>query len=179
MSATMARLGGWVQLEQSDMRLALNMAKIAKGGFSHAAIEETQQLFKKPCDEVREEKKRGVQLPGHKYGKAAVERHAVMICEYLTDDCQPCQNFTATNPQSCWRHKGPGAIPSQPAPPPPGLPAVPPSDIARRQTTEIDGAHPGYVYIHTSLSNTPFFNYDPYDKDRKPNKDFIPDLLTD
>ena len=31
MSATMARQGGRVQLEQSNMRLALNMAKMAKG----------------------------------------------------------------------------------------------------------------------------------------------------
>jgi hypothetical protein len=53
----MARQGGRVQLEQSDMRLALNMAKMAKGGFSHAAIKETQQLVKKPCAEVQEVKK--------------------------------------------------------------------------------------------------------------------------
>jgi len=33
MSATMARQGGRVQLEQSDMHLALNMAKMAKEGF--------------------------------------------------------------------------------------------------------------------------------------------------
>jgi len=38
MSATMARQGGRVQLEKSDMRLALNMAKMARGGFSRAAI---------------------------------------------------------------------------------------------------------------------------------------------
>ena len=37
MAATMARQGGRVQPEQSDMRLALNMAKIAKGGFSRTA----------------------------------------------------------------------------------------------------------------------------------------------
>jgi len=37
MSGTMARQGGRVQLEQSDMCLALNMAKIPKGGFSRAA----------------------------------------------------------------------------------------------------------------------------------------------
>jgi hypothetical protein len=42
MPATMARQGGQVQLKQSDMHLALNMAKMAKGGFSRAAIEETQ-----------------------------------------------------------------------------------------------------------------------------------------
>ena len=33
MSATMARQRGRVQLEQSDKRLALNMAKMAKVGF--------------------------------------------------------------------------------------------------------------------------------------------------
>jgi hypothetical protein len=63
MSATMARQGGWVQLEQSNMRLALNMAKRAKEGFSRAAIEETKYLVKKPRPEVREVKKRGVQFP--------------------------------------------------------------------------------------------------------------------
>jgi hypothetical protein len=55
MSATMARQGGRVQLEQSDMRLALNMAKMAKEGFSRAAIKETKYLIKKPRAEVREE----------------------------------------------------------------------------------------------------------------------------
>jgi hypothetical protein len=52
MSATMARQGGRVQLEQSNMRLALNMAKMAKGVFLQAAIEETQNLIKKPQAEV-------------------------------------------------------------------------------------------------------------------------------
>jgi len=33
MCATVARQGGRVQLEQSDMRLALNMAKMAKTAF--------------------------------------------------------------------------------------------------------------------------------------------------
>jgi hypothetical protein len=52
MSATMARQGGRVQLEQSDMRLALNMAKMAKAGFLRAAIEETKYLINKPRTEV-------------------------------------------------------------------------------------------------------------------------------
>jgi len=52
MSATMARQGLRVQLEQSDMLLAVNMAKLAKGGFLHSAMEETQQLIKKPPAEV-------------------------------------------------------------------------------------------------------------------------------
>jgi hypothetical protein len=41
MSATMARQGGQVQLEQSDMRHALNMAKMAQGRLLIAAIAET------------------------------------------------------------------------------------------------------------------------------------------
>jgi hypothetical protein len=59
MSATMARQGGRVQLEQSDIRLALNMAKMAKDGFSRAAIEETKYPIKKSRAEVLEEKERG------------------------------------------------------------------------------------------------------------------------
>jgi len=33
--------GGRGQLEQSDLRLALNMAKMAKGEFAYTALEET------------------------------------------------------------------------------------------------------------------------------------------
>jgi hypothetical protein len=42
MSASSARQGGQVQLEQSDMLVDLKMAKMAKGGFLRAAIEEMQ-----------------------------------------------------------------------------------------------------------------------------------------
>ena len=48
MSAAMGIQRGRVQLEQSDMRPALNMAKMAKDGFSRASIEEMQQLIRKP-----------------------------------------------------------------------------------------------------------------------------------
>jgi len=66
MSATMARQAGRVQLEQFDMRLTLNMAKMAKRGFSRAAIHEIQFLIKKPHAKIHEEEKRGVESPGHK-----------------------------------------------------------------------------------------------------------------
>ena len=66
MSATVVGQGGWVQLEQSNMCLALNMAKMAKEGFSRAAIGEMKYLIKKPPAEVRDEKKRGVEFPRHK-----------------------------------------------------------------------------------------------------------------
>jgi len=95
MSATMARQGGRVQLEQSDMRLALNMAKMAKGGFSCAAIEETQQLIKTPRAKVQEEKKWGVQFPRHNKLNAAIERHPSMFRQNQTDGCLPCHNGTA------------------------------------------------------------------------------------
>jgi hypothetical protein len=65
MSATMARQEGRAQLEQSDVRLAWNMAKIAKGGFSRGTVEETQYLIKKLRAKVRDEKKWGIEFPGH------------------------------------------------------------------------------------------------------------------
>jgi len=98
MSATMARQGGRVQLEQSDMRLALNMAKMAKIWFLHAAIEETQQPMKKPHAEVRERKKRGVVFPGHNKVKAAIGRHPALVRKNQTDGCLPRQNGTAKTP---------------------------------------------------------------------------------
>jgi hypothetical protein len=91
----MARQGGRVQLEQSDMRLVLNMAKMAKEGFSRAAIEERQQLIKKPCAEVQEDKKRGGVFPGHNMVNAAMERHPAMVRENQMDGCLPCQHGTA------------------------------------------------------------------------------------
>jgi len=75
MSGTMARQGGHVQLDQSNMRLALNMAKMAKWGFARAAIEQTQQLIKNPSTEVQEEEKQGVQFPGPRTVESVIERH--------------------------------------------------------------------------------------------------------
>jgi len=73
MSATMARQGGRAQLEQSDMCLALIMAKMANGGFSRGAIVETQFLIKKPHTGVPEKKKQGAEFPGHENAKAAMK----------------------------------------------------------------------------------------------------------
>jgi len=62
MSATMARQQVRVQLEQSDMLLALNMAIMAEDRFSRAALEETHYLIKNSCAEVRKDKKWGVKF---------------------------------------------------------------------------------------------------------------------
>jgi hypothetical protein len=56
MFATMARQGGWVLLEQSNMHLAFNVAKMAKADFLGVTVEETKYLITKPCTVVREEK---------------------------------------------------------------------------------------------------------------------------
>jgi len=111
-SATMSRQGGQVDLEQSDMRRALNMAKMAKEGLPCAAIEDTQQLIKKSFAKVREEKKQGSLFLRHNKVKTAIERHPAMVRETQMDGCLPCQNGTAKNPQTRWRRKGTGAPPS-------------------------------------------------------------------
>jgi hypothetical protein len=60
MSATMARQGGRVQLEQSDICLELNLAKMAKGGFLRSTIEEMHHMIKKPCTKVQDENMQAV-----------------------------------------------------------------------------------------------------------------------
>ena len=184
MSTTMATQGGQVQLEHSHMRLVLTMTKMAKGGFWRAAMDETQQLIKKPCAEVREEKKGGVEFPGHKMLKAAIERHSAMIYKNQTASCLLCQNGTAKNLQTHWRRKGTGTPPPDPvAPPPrtsplPRTPPAPPGDTDGNESYEIEGMPSRCVYTHSLLPNTQFFNHNAYAKDSKRDKDFIPHLLS-
>jgi len=179
MSGTMARQGGRVQLEQSDMRLALNIVKIATGGFQRTVMEETQQLIDKPPTEVQEEKKRGVEVSGHKKLKAAIARHPAMIRKIQTKGFLPCENGTAMDPQPHWRTKGTSASSPWLAPCRSGMLPPQPGDSGRSEFSETAGVPPGYLYIHTSISSAEFFNPDSYGKDSKRNKDFIPDLLTD
>ena len=159
------------------MRLALNMAKMAKGGFSRAAI-------KKPRAEVREEKKRGVEFPGHQKVKAAMERHPAMVYKNHTAGCLPCQNGTAKNPQTRWRRKGTAAPPPELAAPlpgrqfSPGRPPAPPGDTEGNESYEIEGMPSRCVYMHSPLPITQFFNHNAFAKVSKRDKDFIPDLLS-
>jgi len=64
MSATLARQAGRIQLEQSDMCHIWNRSKMAKGGYSRAAIEETQQLIKEHRTEVKKWRSEVLTLPG-------------------------------------------------------------------------------------------------------------------
>ena len=111
MSATMARQGGRVQLEQSDMCLALNMATMAKEGFSHAAIDKPKCLMKKPCAELRTKIPLGVEFAGHKKVKTAMQRHPAMLHQNHTSGCLTYQNATAKNLHTLWRRKQSGAPP--------------------------------------------------------------------
>jgi len=191
MSATMARQGGRVQLEQSNMRLALNMAKMAKGGFSRAAVEETQYLIKKPGAEVREEKKRGVESPGHNKVKAAIARHPAMLRQNQTPGCHPCQNGTAKNPQTHWRRKGTGAPPPnrlrqqnpeptpEPTPPLLGTPLASTGNTSSDQRFEIINLPAGYTYSHTSLPCVESFTLDASAQKSEHDTDSDPDMLPD
>jgi len=102
MSATMVRQGARVQFEQSEMRLAMNMPTMAKEGFSRATIVETKYLIKKPRAEVREERKRGVEFPGHKEMKAAIQRHLAMLHQTK----RPAAFLAKMAPQRIRRHAG-------------------------------------------------------------------------
>jgi hypothetical protein len=46
------------------MQHSLNLAKLPKGGFSQSRLEEIQQRFKEHQAKVRQEKMRGVEVPG-------------------------------------------------------------------------------------------------------------------
>ena len=105
MSATRAKQGGRVQLEQSNMRLAFDMAKMTSPRISHVAIEEMQSLIKKRHAKVQEEKKWGVEFPGHKKVIAAIERQTAMLCQNHTAGCLRFQTGPILNSQIHWHLK--------------------------------------------------------------------------
>jgi len=187
MSATMARQGGRVKLEQSDMCLALNMAKVAKGGFWRMAMYETRFLNKKPCGKVRDEKKLGVEFPGHRKVKDALEWHPAMRHQHHTPGCLPRQNGIAKNPQTQWRRKRTGTPPPdrRRQPPPeqtPSLPETPPAPTGHNsgaQHSQIINLPAGCVYSHTSLPWAEFVTLDASAQGSQQDTDVDPDMLTD
>jgi len=72
-----------------------------------------------------------------------------------------------------------GAPPPEQPPPPTGTPPAPLGSNEEDPSSEIEVVLPGYVYTHTPVPNAQLLNLDAYVKDRKRNKDFIPDLLTE
>ena len=184
MSTTMASKGCWVQLTQSNMRLVLIIAKMAQGGFSHTAIEETQHLVEKPRAEVPDQKKQEVEIPGDQKVKATMERHPAMVYKNHQAGCLTCQDCTAKSPESRWRRKGTDARLPEPVAPlsgrpsPPGTPPAPPGDAERIESYEIDSMPFSCLYMHSPLPNTQFFNHNAFAKNSKHDNYCIPDLLS-
>ena len=157
---------------------------MAKKGFSHAALQETRYLRKKPHAEVREQSKRGVEFPGHNKGKAAIQRHLAMLCQNQTFGCLPCQNGSAKNPQTRCRRKGTNAppparrgerIPEPTAPPPGTLPAST-GNTSGAQPASIINLPAGYTYSHTAVRSAEYFEDDQVTEH---DTDFDTDMLTD
>jgi len=160
---------------------------MAKGGFSHAPMEETQSLTKIPGVEVQEEQKRCVEFPGPRKVKAVIERHPAMVGQNHPNRYLPCQNGTPKNSQTCWRWKGRVAPPPdwhrqptpEPTPPLHKTQAAPPSDNEGSERSQINNLPLGYVYSHAPLSSTQWFNCDAYHNDCQHIADYNPDMLTD
>ena len=157
---------------------------MAKEGFSHAAIEGLKYVIKKPRTEVREEKMRGDEFPGHKQVKAAIQRHPAMLRQIQTLGFLPCQNGTAMNPQTLWTCKGTGAPPPfqcselipEPTAPPAGTPPAPTGITSGAQPAEIIHSPAGHPFSHTALHWAEYFEDD---EDTEHDTDFDPDMLTD
>jgi len=127
MSATMARQLGWVQQEQSDICVGLNMAQMATYRCWYAGILETQYRIKNPRANIREAVKPGVEFSGHSSVMSAIEQHHAIVCQNQMDSWLPCQIGTAQNLQTCGRHKCNCAPQSNLAAPVPRTTSVPPS----------------------------------------------------
>jgi hypothetical protein len=124
------------------------MAKLSKGGFPRAVVEEWQHPMKKPCAKVREEKKWGFEFPWHNKVNPAILRHPTILCENQTDCWLICPNLTAKNSHTLCRRKGKGIPQPKRAPPRPKSRPVPSDDD---ESCETDGMPPTYVYTHTLL----------------------------
>jgi len=158
--------------------------KWPKKAFRAPQWRKQKSLIKKPRAEVREEKTRGVEFPGHKKVKAAIQRHPEMLRHNQTPGCLPCQNGTAKNLQTRWRRKRTGAAPParrrvrtpEPTPLSPGMPPAPTGITSGAKPSEIVNLPAGYTYSLTALPCAEFFEDD---EDTKHDTDFDPAMLTD
>jgi hypothetical protein len=89
MSTTLARQGGQIWLQQSDMLIVLMMAIMAKGGLLCAAQDETQYIINTPCAEVWAKRMQKAGCSGYGKVKGAIERHQAMVHEIHMHHCLP------------------------------------------------------------------------------------------
>jgi len=159
MSATKVRQGGRVQLEQPNMPLSLNKAKMPKGGFFVSGNRRNtisdEEISR---GNLRWDKMRSSISWAYKV-MAAIERHPAMLHHNHTDGCLPCQNSTAKTPYTCWLPTGMGAPPPdrhrqptiEPMQPLPKTTSMSPGENEGPQSSQIDNLPSGYVYSHTPL----------------------------
>jgi len=184
MSPTISSQGDRVELELSDMRLALNITKMAKEGLSRATIEETKCIIQKPHTKVCEEETRGVEFPGYNKMRAAIQRNPAMLRNNQTSGCLPCQNRNAKNLLMRWRRQGTCAPPPtrrtvqtpQLTLPLSGTPPTPTGNTFRTQPSEIINLPPRYKYSPTALSRAEFLDDD---ENTQHHTNVDPDMLTD
>ena len=105
-SYDLTRQAGRIQLEASDLRLALNLHDKFSHGVSQRNTEASLELIKKPRAEIREEKRRNIQFPGHASVKKEWKTHPAMDQVKQLDGCLECQDGIACNPLSRWHRKG-------------------------------------------------------------------------
>jgi hypothetical protein len=169
------------------MRMALNLAKMAKEGFSSTAREETKYLLPISRAKVREVKQQGVEFPGHIMVKTAIQRHMVMLCQNHISSCLPCQNGTTQNSQTPCRHKATAVRLTnqctqrtpEPTPPLPGTPLGSTDTTCRAQSFQIVNLPAEYTYKNTATLCSEYFNHDPSAQDSQYDTDVDPDILTD
>jgi hypothetical protein len=148
--------------------MIFNMAKMAKGGFLCAGMEETQYRIKKPRADVREEKKLGVMFPRHNKGKAAMERHQAMLRQNHMARCLPWHTGPVNNPHTHSRCKGTGVHPPNQQTQPtreqtPPMPVIAPTangNTSRAQCHQTINVLSEHAYSHTSLSGAQFYTLD-------------------
>lgn len=63
MSGINVRRGGREHLEQSDIRLTINVVQTANGGLLHARLQECQFVIREPPAKVTEHRNLGVEFP--------------------------------------------------------------------------------------------------------------------
>jgi hypothetical protein len=96
----MARQSVQVQLEQSDMYLALNMTNVAKEGFSQSTIQQQTQCCINQCNAyVREGGKKGVESSFCRNGQPAINPHPTIVCEHSMERYKDCHENTAITSQ--------------------------------------------------------------------------------
>lgn len=105
-AAAMCKQAGRVQLEQSDLRLAINTIDKAINGLTWTNCQETVNIIRKPRAELREEKRKGITFEGHKSVKAVLGTHPAMVYENQGRGCLVCQDGIAHNPDTRWKRRG-------------------------------------------------------------------------